>query len=217
MLNKNWWKQNCLYLVLIGMSIIAFLLFRDAIKNNNEALMVLITAIYVIATMKISNANIKSAEATRKQLEKTVEQYEDSRHLQIMPFIQASFSHVRHCAYSIDLHCSNNDRNVQSGRTQIKLENIGKGAANNITYTWHYKNFQEKGEFGMVGIIEGNFYDIDVSFNGDLQKEKSSGTLVLIYEDLLGKSYSQNIYIHFINDNDDEENLKIWTEIPKTK
>ena len=50
--------------------------------------MVLITAIYVIATINISNANIRSAEATREQVIESRQQFAESKHLQTMPFLQ---------------------------------------------------------------------------------------------------------------------------------
>ena len=51
-------------------------------------LMVVITAIYVVATIYISRANIKSADATREQLVESKRQYEDKKRLEIMPYIQ---------------------------------------------------------------------------------------------------------------------------------
>ena len=51
-------------------------------------LMVGITAVYVVATIIISCANIKSANATREQLTESKRQYEDKKRLEIMPYIQ---------------------------------------------------------------------------------------------------------------------------------
>ena len=51
-------------------------------------LMVVITAIYVVATIYISRANIKSADATREQLVESKRQYEDKKRLEIMPYLQ---------------------------------------------------------------------------------------------------------------------------------
>ena len=49
-------------------------------------LMVGITAVYVVATVFISCANIKSANATRDQLTESKRQYEDKKRLEIMPY-----------------------------------------------------------------------------------------------------------------------------------
>lgn len=49
------------------------------LNDNNGALMVLITVIYVIATISISHSNRKSAEASRKQLEASQKQLETSQ------------------------------------------------------------------------------------------------------------------------------------------
>ena len=53
------------------------------LNENDGALMVLITVIYVIATISISHSNRKSAEASRKQLESSQKQQEQNVGLQL--------------------------------------------------------------------------------------------------------------------------------------
>ena len=69
------------------------------LNENSNALMVIITFVYVLATIAICAANIISANATRNQIAvsqmqiaEEKKQYEESKHLQIMPFFQVSFS-----------------------------------------------------------------------------------------------------------------------------
>ena len=52
-------------------------------NDNNGALMVLITVIYVIATISISRSNKKSADASRKQIEASQKQQEQNVGLQL--------------------------------------------------------------------------------------------------------------------------------------
>ena len=59
------------------------------IQNNGSALMVIITFIYVIATVFIFIANNKSAKATREQLEESKRQFKESQRLSVLPFISA--------------------------------------------------------------------------------------------------------------------------------
>ena len=51
-------------------------------------LMVVITLIYVITTIKISKANVDSAKATREQVEDSRVQFEKNQRLQVMPSMQ---------------------------------------------------------------------------------------------------------------------------------
>ena len=208
------WIKKCWFYIALIVSIGAFCLFRGFLNDNSEALMVLITTIYVIATIQISNANIDSAKATQKQITESNRQFTESKHLQIMPFVQASFSHAKRYYYDIELPCSNEDLETEKDSTIITIENVGKGSANNITYTWLYNGIQAGGDFGMVGIREGNLFDIRVHFKGDLIKENGRGSLILHYSDLLGRWYKQTVFLQFLQGEADGENMKIWTEIP---
>jgi len=87
---KSWFKKYWVY-ISFAISILVFGLFSDFLNDNSQGLMVLITSIYVIATINISNANIKSAEATREQITESKRQFEESKRLQVMPYLQLSF------------------------------------------------------------------------------------------------------------------------------
>ena len=50
----------------------------EYLNNNQGALMVLITFVYVVATIAICIANIKSAKASKEQLEESKKQHEES-------------------------------------------------------------------------------------------------------------------------------------------
>ena len=86
----SWFKKYWVYFA-IGMSIGTFLLFKRFLNDNGQALMVLITAIYVIATINISNANIKSSEATREQITESKRQFEETKRLEYMPCFEIHF------------------------------------------------------------------------------------------------------------------------------
>ena len=69
---------------------------------NNGALMVIITAVYVVATIQICRANIKSAKASnaqvaaakeqtdavKAQLDESKREYEETKRLQMMPYFE---------------------------------------------------------------------------------------------------------------------------------
>ena len=190
----SWFKKYWVYFA-IAISIGAFLLFKNFLNDNGQALMVLITAIYVIATINISNANIKSAEATREQVLESTKQYEDSRHLQIMPFIRAYFSRDKAPDYPVYLPLGNEIKDKEGSGNNIQIENIGKGAAIDVSYAWKYGSIEDKGTIGVAGIKEGAQCKLDLAFFGDLENEITEGLFILYYCDLLGKKYEQEILL----------------------
>lgn len=209
----NMWMKKYWFYILLIILIVVFFCFRDYLKENNESITIIITTIYVIATIKISNANIESAEATRAQLAKSIEQYDDSKHLQIIPFLQASISKQMEYAYCIELLCDQEKREIKEDNITICIENIGKGSANNITYTWEYEKVNAEGKLGMVGIPEGEKDDIKIYFLGNINKT-SRGSLMLHYTDLLGKKYIQKNTIDFSVEDSKNTKIKIWTDVP---
>ncbi|MBQ6481171.1 MAG: hypothetical protein IJI45_08650 [Anaerolineaceae bacterium] len=210
---KNWFIKNWLYIVLI-LTVILFVLFRPFLNENSQALMVLITFVYVIATIKISNANIESAKATRDQIIESNKQYENSKHLQILPCFIVSCSRMKRYDYEINLPCSLASNYTKTDSTVLKIENIGKGTARDITYEWIYESIKTEGRIGMVGILEKTSFDINCCFNGDVVKEDKDGHLILHYSDLLGKKYHQEVIIHFITERHGEDNIDVFTNIP---
>ncbi len=69
-------------------------------------LMVIITAVYVVATILICRANIKSAEAAREQIEESRKQFEESNRA----FITATFEVIK-CGFAV-LHIQNHGKRV---------------------------------------------------------------------------------------------------------
>lgn len=80
------------------------------IPSITDWLMVIITAVYVVATIFICRANIKSAEETRKQTEEMNRQFEESTRA----FVTVTAETIR------------------SGLTALHIENHGKRIANEV-------------------------------------------------------------------------------------
>jgi hypothetical protein len=78
-------------------------------------LMVAITAVYVVATIFICRANIKSAEATREQVAEARRQYEEEHR----PYVSYQFIYERHTWYG--MRFTNHGKRV-ANHVQIKLD-----------------------------------------------------------------------------------------------
>ena len=85
------------------------------LDTHNGALMVVITLVYVIATIKICRANLRSADATREQVEESKRQYEEEHRA----FISYEFIYEHRAWYG--LRFSNHGKRIASN-VQIKLD-----------------------------------------------------------------------------------------------
>lgn len=129
------------YLLLLAFLFIMALIlwfFHDWIEQYSNSLMVLITFIYVVATIEICRANIKSAEATKEQLEESKHQFAENERLQMMPYFEIIVhDDIRDFVECIELTISNsNAENSTVIDRRISIKNIGLGVAKDFTYTW---------------------------------------------------------------------------------
>lgn len=129
------------YLLLLAFLFIMALIlwfFHDWIEQYSNSLMVLITFIYVVATIEICRANIKSAEATKEQLEESKRQFAENERLQMMPYFEIIVhDDIRDFVECIGLTISNsNAENSTVIDRRISIKNIGLGVAKDFTYTW---------------------------------------------------------------------------------
>ena len=162
-------------------------------------LMVVITAIYVLATIYISRANIKSADATREQLVESKRQYEDKKRLEIMPYIQ--FEQTKDNA--------NHELNLvlDSGKLTgeyillVRMKNIGNGTAKDIAYTYQWNNganTYDRGAFPVQALSFGESQTIKVGFAHTVEERaERSACFVLRYRDLLENAYTQKLNLRF--------------------
>lgn len=192
--------------------------------------MVIVTIIYVIATLCIMKANQNAAKAAsaqldaskeqlaaaKEQLDISKEQYEDSKRLEYMPILQMRLSHDEddpHEAEYIDI-CPR-EAEVSSTTSQFfELKNVGNGTAINITFTWKFVDlgFSDTEFLPACAIMQGDSYKINLSCDMDKNLPKSS-TLSLEFEycDLLGNPYEQRIFLRI----EDEVFVRCENDLPK--
>lgn len=159
-----------------------------------------ITAVYVIATIFICKANIKAANASRDQIAESQRQFDESKRLECMPFLQMQIS----CddnppEFKIDLPmCDENA--VQTISKVVKLKNVGNGTATTITYDWRCDAVSdvhcEYPPFNAIMQGDASYIILCCDVNHAINEEECP-VLTLYYEDLLGHSYKQQIILHF--------------------
>ena len=163
-------------------------------------LMVGITAVYVVATIIISCANIKSANATRDQLTESKRQYEDKKRLEIMPYIQ--FEQTKDNAnHELNLVLNSGDKLTGKYILLVRMKNIGNGTAKDIAYTYQWNNganTHDRGAFPVQALSSGENQTIKVVFSHTVEKRaERSACFVLRYRDLLENAYTQKLILRF--------------------
>jgi hypothetical protein len=159
-----------------------------------------ITAIYVIATIFICRANIKAANASRDQIEESQKQFEETKRLECMPFLQMEISYdgVKP-EFDLELPLCSEDIEYTISKI-VKLKNVGNGTATTITYSWNYKgNDISKSDYPPINaIMKGDAYYILICCDAnETIPEEFCGILTFQYNDLLGHSYEQKVIMHF--------------------
>lgn len=200
---KNKIKHFILLFVFLLLMVIILIFFHDYLNANSNSLMVLITFVYVIATVEICRANIKSAEATRDQLAESKRQYADKKRIEIMPYIQ--FENARdNFEYTLNLVLDSDSKLDVNYSIKLRMKNIGNGTAKDIVYKYQYDdNCYDRGAFPVQALLSGEEHNIRIHFAYSTEKKcDKSACFIFRYKDLLENSYSQQLTMTFQwNDN----------------
>ena len=129
-------------------------------------LMVGITAVYVIATVFICIYNGRSAKATREQVSESQRQYEETKRLEMMPYLQ--FESTDHSPnYEMNLVLVSGDLRNGTYITILRVKNIGYGTAKDISYIYEWNNCSEKhnrSDFPVKALQSGDEQYIKINF-----------------------------------------------------
>lgn len=161
-------------------------------------IMVGVTTIYVVATIAICIFNGKSAKATKEQVIESRLQFEETKRLELMPFLQVEIpTEMGSPRFVIELPCS------EEGETEniysiVKLKNVGNGSATNIIYSWKSNVTKEiiTDYIPINAVMSGDSYIFQLTLETDLLcQDGVVGILTWQYDDLLGRSYEQKVIL----------------------
>ena len=176
--------------------------------------MVGITAIYVIATIIITVANMKSTKITKDQLMTSIQQYEEKKRLEAMPHLTVAieehdpsknYVYTNGCKIYVPQSPSSWAVTEYSYYDLI-ISNVGWGAAKNVNMILNGKKGVDA-EFNIrIGAIapkDTNY--LACTFVGEIDKVKIDkveyamieAEFVLEYFDLLGNKYKQITSMRF--------------------
>lgn len=151
-------------------------------------LMVIITGIYVVATIAICWANIKSAKATREQVEESKKQYEDEHRA----YITAEFIYSRCTHYGIRF--TNNGKRF-ANNIQIQFDDDFISCTEDEIYANSIKSFNNK--LFTLGI--GQSYDIFFGVTGFMKKPNLSPIKGTITYNDFKQTYNETFFIDIAN------------------
>lgn len=175
-------------------------------------LMVIITGIYVIATIIICFANLRSAKATREQLSEMKREHDEDVRLNIMPYLEVNFNEFdeKKHKFSPTVYTFSNihEEKLPPGYTYttsyLNLKNVGMNLATLISLEVQYANINEKRYLSGITIHSGVENHImvlsevppsdlcDASLN-DLKFAK----ITLRFDDIRGNHYLQTVNLAF--------------------
>ena len=213
-------------------SIISFL------NANEGALMVVITTVYVIATIAICWANIKSAKASKDQVKAAKEQtdaakaqleemqreHNESKRLEIMPFLDVDFGNYipsgqraefeMPALLSLERLSSNYSANYAKN---VSVKNIGLGIAHNIKTTWvaECETTVYSLSATLLKVNEAMNTNAIISANfRQSNAEDLPATLRFEFEDLIGNKYYQDLSLVFSISSESIQPILFQIDIP---
>ena len=178
--------------------------------------MVVITAVYVAATLFIMRANQKSAKSAKEQLAEMKREHEETSRLQVMPYLR--FRVIEHAPikdnvlpeFIINVNDYESNDDCVGTIAAIELTNIGQGLATNLNCSWddmeHIQAFpvdylrcnEKKDALYMFFAKRGTKVGVSDHF-----------TLTFHFTDILGNDYKQNIILNVFAR---ENNLEISSQ-----
>lgn len=184
---------------------------------HNGSLMVIITLIYVFATIFICYFNGKSAKATQDQIKESRRQYEETKRLEMMPIIQfcrstnPEHSSAGHCSMVVTPPNQSSSGWRSSCEITFLMKNIGLGNMKEATYSWTNEDGQKIicDTFPIESLCANEETELTIFFDSYERKEMKYGEKIkclldLTYKDLLENEYAQAITFVFVNKNPEE-------------
>jgi len=166
----------------------------ECVNTIATCLMVVITLVYMIFTIKIFQENKKAVQASNEQLRETIRQYEDKKRLEIMPYLQCEKC-KDNSNNKISLRFDDNKKSGIVTSYPIEFVNIGNGTAKDIEYIFTNATASyERNDLPQTALQSGNRMMLVIQLTiPDESLQKNIMSFELKYKDLLDNSYSQKI------------------------
>ena len=162
-----------------------------------------ITTVYVIATIFICMANIKSAKASRDQIAESQRQFGEDQRIKLLPYFQITeISKPNRTDGWMNCQLSQNRQNtncVVEGTFYFQIKNIGHDIAKEIEFQWADISMGTLDPF-IVSLATGESRDAEFLIRASYDSvcpNNRNAILRIKYKDLFGTSYIQNLSLFF--------------------
>lgn len=199
-------KNDLLLIAFLALMALVLFLFHDWLNDNSNALMVLITFVYVVATFEICKANIKSAEASREQLAESKRQFEETRRLQIAPrLLIRSCSDVQNVENELQFFLlpDNDAYRCRLASFCVSIENVGMGAATEFSLKCSELSLLGGCKENLDTVVypkDGHTFlvTIGATQQGICDRKSVQESIELRYKDILENTYVQKITLDLL-------------------
>lgn len=184
-----------------------------SMPSITDWLMVIITFVYVIATILICIFNGRSAKATREQVAESKRQFDETRQLQVMPYLQVEITQGElteegepPSPYTFFVISDAEQNNQVTSSKRITFKNVGLGMLHHTKITWNSLSKKDDGypavdivippqvEWGINAWLTAKKPEVD----DPLKPQVARCSLKVEYDDLLGNRYWQQINFAFL-------------------
>ena len=158
--------------------------------------MVIITAIYVGATIKIYKSNKETEKVMKEQLDESKRQFEESKRLEYMPFLQMEIITTGDYAYDYEIPLCL-DGFPDNLYRKVVIKNVGNGTAINILYSWEVGEEKSVKILPINAIMGKDKYCFQLNFKADEISAGKAVNLTWQYRDILNNLYEQRVIFVF--------------------
>lgn len=172
----------------------------DYLNEYSGAITCIITFIYVCATIIICWANIKSSNASKKQLMEVKRQYEDDKKMKLMPCIQVKKLNIYGEYNGIISYTIQHEENSNTWVTAafpFEITNVGNGIARYVEYYWGNQNNVDDCHFRyqITSLPVGDSRVAIVLFKSHSANYHTTASATITYHDLVGNHYFPHLNI----------------------
>lgn len=167
----------------------------DIVSIITSILMVVITLVYVIATVRILKANENAVKTANDQLNESKRQYEDKRRLEVLPYIKIGNAAAKDCTFQHHIVLNGEDQpNARVVFCPTRFKNIGLGTAIDLQITFSNGLMHDNGKFPIIALTKDEHATINLIFVfEDVKRIDDDIVAYLWFNDLLGNRYSQEL------------------------
>ena len=159
-----------------------------------------VTVVYAVTTIAIFIANLISANSAKNQLKESTRQFDESRRLDCMPFLQLeTLTRTQGDSVDISIPPSIEDNLFsEESKHYFVLKNLGKGTAINLYYSWEdEKNGHNSTKCPSISaIMSGDRYQIRMISK---YNENIEGWIEWHFDDMINHHYYQKVKIKIEN------------------